>query len=108
VKEKSPIEISSPVFLEQKSGNSQQDDITIRDLRKLLGNVPKRELSSVFSSRFQKKIKSSQSRSFKSLMPQFGKFLTISQIVNLCVKKEGDECFQSETKNTKAYQMYLF
>jgi len=35
------------------------------------------------------------------------KFLTISQIVNLFVKKEGDECFQSETKNTKAYQMYL-
>ena len=34
-------------------------------------------------------------------------FLTISQIVHLCVKKEGGECFQSETKNTKAYQMYL-
>jgi len=108
VKQNSPPEISSPHYLEQKSGSSQQDDITIRDLRKLLENVPKSEPSSAFSSRFKTKIKGNQSRSFKSLMPQFGKFLTISQIVNLFVKKEGDECFRSETKNTKAYQMYLF
>jgi len=33
VKQNSPPEISSPLFLEQNSGNSQQDDITSRDLR---------------------------------------------------------------------------
>merc|ERR1711953_1272287 len=44
--------LRSPLtFLEQKSGNSQEDDITIRDLR-ILGNVAKPEPSSDFSSGF--------------------------------------------------------
>merc|ERR1711928_90200 len=46
---KSSPEISSPHYLEQNSGNSQKDDIKSRDLRKLLGDVPKSEPSNVFS-----------------------------------------------------------
>jgi len=96
VKQNSPPEISSPPFLEQKSGNSQEDDITSRDLRKLLGNVPKSEPTSVF-------IPDSKERSKATRCINLGIFYFISDC-----KKEGGECFQSATKNTKAYQMYLF
>ena len=73
---------------------------------KIIGRCPKIWAIKCFFFQFLNKDQKQPEQKLQ-IFASIWEFLTISQIVNLCVKKEGDECYQNETKNTKAYQMYL-
>jgi len=107
VKQNSPPEISTPLFLGLKIRKQSTRQYHKQGSEKIIEKCPKIWAMCFFFQILNKDQKQPEQK-LQISDASIWEFLTISQIVNLCVKKEGDECFQSETKNTKAYQMYLF